>query len=311
MAFNLAANIFRPKGEGPFPVILMRTPYGKLDDKFGEAKRYTTAGYAMVVQDCRGRGKSDGVWDPFRYDVQDGYDTQEWIGHQPWCNGSIGTAGGSYVGWTQWAPAPKASRYLKAMVAHRALRQLLRPRLQRRRVSARPPDGLGHSASAASRSPRKRLQEAFRHLPLRTFAEQFDKKVPYLDDWVTHYTYDDYWKARGIDYHYADVTVPILNIGGWYDIFSKVTLDLVTQVRAASTNREVRRNRVRRDRPLDSWRRREEGWRARLRRRCGPQSRRPAIQMVPVLAQRPRDRRPGLARVLPVRHGREPLARRE
>ena len=63
-----------------------------------------------------------------------------------------------------------------------------------------------------------------------------------LDDWVTHYTYDDYWKARGIDYRYADVTVPILNIGGWYDIFSKVTLDLVTQVRAASTNREVRRN---------------------------------------------------------------------
>ncbi len=45
-------------------------------------------------------------------DVQDGYDTQEWIGHQSWCNGSIGTAGGSYVGWTQWAPAPKASRYL-------------------------------------------------------------------------------------------------------------------------------------------------------------------------------------------------------
>src|ERR1700690_1594933 len=113
---NLAANVFRPKGEGPFPVILMRTPYGKPDDKSDEAKRYTAAGYAMVVQDCRGRGKSEGVWDPFRYDVQDGYDTQEWIGHQSWCNGSIGTSGGSDVGWTQWAPAPKASRYLKAMV---------------------------------------------------------------------------------------------------------------------------------------------------------------------------------------------------
>ena len=113
---NLAANIFRPKGEGPFPVILMRTPYGKMDENMGDGKRYATAGYAMVVQDCRGRGKSEGLWDPFRYDVQDGYDTQEWIGHQTWCNGSIGTAGGSYVGWTQWAPAAKASRYLKAMV---------------------------------------------------------------------------------------------------------------------------------------------------------------------------------------------------
>jgi hypothetical protein len=113
---KLAANVFRPKGEGRFPVILMRTPYGKMDEKMGDGKRYATAGYGMVVQDCRGRGKSEGVWDPFRYDVQDGYDTQEWVGQQPWCNGSIGTAGGSYVGWTQWAPAPKGSRYLKAMV---------------------------------------------------------------------------------------------------------------------------------------------------------------------------------------------------
>lgn len=66
---NLAANIFRPKGEGHFPVILMRTPYGKPDDKWDDARRYAAAGYVMVVQDCRGRGKSEGVWDPFRYDV--------------------------------------------------------------------------------------------------------------------------------------------------------------------------------------------------------------------------------------------------
>ena len=72
---NLAANVFRPRGEGPFPVILMRTPYGKPDDKWDDARRYTAAGYVMVVQDCRGRGKSEGLWDPFRYDVEDGYDT--------------------------------------------------------------------------------------------------------------------------------------------------------------------------------------------------------------------------------------------
>src|ERR1039458_550769 len=100
---KLAANIFRPKADGRFPVILMRTPYGKLDGKWSEAKRYTAAGYAMVVQDCRGRGKSEGLWDPFRYDVQDGFDTQEWVGKQAWCNGDIGTSGGSYGGWTQWA----------------------------------------------------------------------------------------------------------------------------------------------------------------------------------------------------------------
>src|ERR1700758_4377553 len=58
---KLAANIFRPKADGRFPVILMRSPYGKPDEKWGEAKRYIPAGYAMVVQDCRGRGKSEGA----------------------------------------------------------------------------------------------------------------------------------------------------------------------------------------------------------------------------------------------------------
>ena len=238
---NLAANIFRPKGDGPFPVILMRTPYGKMDEKMGDGKRYAAAGYAMVVQDCRGRGKSEGVWDPFRYDAQDGYDTQEWIGHQSWCNGSIGTAGGSYVGWTQWAPAAKSSRYLKAMVPIVPFGNAYELAYSGGAFQLALLMGWGTAVGSIALSPDK-LQEAFRHLPLRTFAEQFDNKVPYLDDWVAHYTYDDYWKARGIDYRYADVTIPILNIGGWYDIFSKVTLDLVTQVRSASTDREVRRN---------------------------------------------------------------------
>ena len=106
---KLAANIFRPKGEGRYPVILMRTPYGKPGQDAGEPKRYAAAGYAVVLQDCRGRGKSEGVWDPFRYDVEDGYDTQEWVGQQAWCDGSIGTSGGSYVGWTRWAPRPRAA----------------------------------------------------------------------------------------------------------------------------------------------------------------------------------------------------------
>ena len=112
---QLAANVFLPKDAGPFPVILIRTPYGKMVEKSGEAKRYCVAGYALVAQDCRGRGSSKGAWDPFRDDGDDGFDTQEWVGHQAWCNGHIGTYGGSYVGWTQWAAAPRGSRFLTCM----------------------------------------------------------------------------------------------------------------------------------------------------------------------------------------------------
>jgi len=238
---QLAANIWRPKAEGRYPVILMRSPYGKMDEKFDEAMRYTAAGYVMVVQDCRGRGKSEGLWDPFRYDVEDGFDTQEWVGQQPWCNGEIGTAGGSYVGWTQWAAAAKASKYLKAMVpivpfdsAHDiaytggALQLALLM-------------GWGTAVGGVAVSPDK-LPDVFRHLPLNTFGDQFEKKIPYLNDWVAHATYDDYWKQRSIDHRYAEVTIPVLNIGGWYDIFSKTTIELVDQVRASSKDREVRRN---------------------------------------------------------------------
>ena len=71
---KLAANIFRPRGEGQHPVVLLRTPYGKPDEKFSEARRYTAAGYAMVTQDCRGKGKSEGAWDPFAHDAEDGFD---------------------------------------------------------------------------------------------------------------------------------------------------------------------------------------------------------------------------------------------
>jgi putative CocE/NonD family hydrolase len=238
---QLAANIFRPKGEGRFPVILMRTPYGKPGEKGGDASRYAAAGYVMVVQDCRGRGKSEGVWDPFRYDVEDGYDTQEWVGQQPWCNGSIGTAGGSYVGWTQWAPAAKQSHYLKAMVPTVPFGNAYDLAYAGGAFQLALLMGWGAGVGGVTLAPDK-IQDAFRYLPLSTFGDQFAKKVPYLNDWARHPAYDDYWKQRGMDYRCADVTVPVLNIGGWYDIFSKATLDLVTQVRATSLDRKVRRN---------------------------------------------------------------------
>jgi putative CocE/NonD family hydrolase len=238
---RLAANIFRPKTDAKFPVILMRTPYGKPDEKWGEAKRYLPAGYAMVVQDCRGRGKSEGMWDPFRYDVEDGFDTQEWVGKQSWCNGDMGTSGGSYVGWTQWAAAPNASHHLKAMVPIVPFGNSYDLAYSGGAFQLALLMGWGSAVGGVTLSPDK-LTEAYQHLPLITFGDQFEKKVPYLDDWIRHSIYDDYWKQRGMDYRYAEVTVPALNIGGWYDIFSKTTIELVNEVRSASRDHMVRRN---------------------------------------------------------------------
>ncbi|MCD6049171.1 MAG: hypothetical protein K0Q55_574 [Verrucomicrobia bacterium] len=239
---KLAANIFLPKEAGRFPVVLMRTPYGRPGETWGGPKRYCPAGYVMVTQDCRGRGESEGKWEPWTFDAQDGFDTQEWIGSQPWCNGKIGTTGGSYVGWTQWSAAHQQSKYLKTMVpvvpfadpyhdiAYVGGAFQLSLSL-----------GWGVSMGGVKVEPAK-LPEAFKYLPLNKWDAQFDKQVPYLNEWVNHPTYDDYWRKVSIEGHYAQVTVPALNIGGWYDIFSKNTIELVNKTRKESANALARKN---------------------------------------------------------------------
>ncbi len=241
---RLATHIIRPAAEGRYPVILMRTPYGKPDEPEGDIERYVRTGYVVAAQDCRGRGASEGTWEPFRDDPQDGFDTLQWLGEQPWCNGKIGTFGGSYVGWTQWASAPQASPYLKAMVPVVPFSDVYNDvaytggAFQLALLM-----GWGASVGGVTLSPGE-LQNAYRHLPLRTYGDQFETPVPYLNDWVAHSEYDDYWRARSIELRYADVTVPALNIGGWYDIFSKATIELTDRVRASSRDRHVRRSQL-------------------------------------------------------------------
>ena len=101
--------------------------------------------------------------------------------------------------------------------------------------------GWGSAVGGMNITPQQ-LIEGYSHLPLQDWDSQFDRDVFFLDEWVEHPTYDDYWRQRGIQQRYADVTVPVLNVGGWYDIFSKTTIETVDRVRRESKNRLVRRN---------------------------------------------------------------------
>lgn len=118
---KLATSIYLPKGEGPFPVVLTRTPYGK-DAGLSvlSTDRYLKAGYAYVVQDCRGRFRSEGEYKTFENDREDGFDTVEWIARQPWCNGNIGMSGASAMGITSLLAAiaqPEALKCCYVIVA--------------------------------------------------------------------------------------------------------------------------------------------------------------------------------------------------
>ena len=96
---ELSSDIYLPRAGGKFPTVLMRTPYdNNTAPMIEKGIRLANHGYACVIQDVRGRWDSDGVHYALFNHGEDGYDTQEWIGRQPWSDGRIGMAGGSYLG---------------------------------------------------------------------------------------------------------------------------------------------------------------------------------------------------------------------
>jgi putative CocE/NonD family hydrolase len=101
---ELAADVLLPMGAGPFPAVVLRTPYlrGRHLNNSNSWPRLVDYGYALVTVDMRGRNDSDGTWLPRVKDPEDGYDVVEWVAAQPWCTGRIGMVGGSYEGLTQW-----------------------------------------------------------------------------------------------------------------------------------------------------------------------------------------------------------------
>src|SRR4051794_27254632 len=118
----LATDVYRPAGDAPAPTLVMRSPYNKEFPRILmitiDVLRAVQAGYAVVIQDCRGRFLSKGTFDPFFQEARDGVDTIAWAARQPWSNGQIGTVGASYVGATQWLAAAENPAALCAMAPY-------------------------------------------------------------------------------------------------------------------------------------------------------------------------------------------------
>src|SRR6266567_4474730 len=115
----LRANIFRPAGDGQWPVLLTRLPYGKdfpLGSSVLDPAQVARRGYVVIVQDTRGRFTSEGEWDPMRNEAQDGYDTVEWASKLHYSNGLVGMYGISYFGFTQWVSLIQQPPSLKAAI---------------------------------------------------------------------------------------------------------------------------------------------------------------------------------------------------
>ena len=221
----LSTDVYRPDGPGTFPAILVRTPYSNgTDAAIAQSKWFAQRGYVVLQQDVRGKYDSKGDFYPFRHEPNDGFDMDEWIGKQPWFNGKLGTMGGSYVGFTQWGQAIRGSRYLVAMAP-----QVTTPDIYNNWIYIDGAMSLAFAASWGSVSIDGQVAQAtatahdftkvYRHLPLIDMPKVAGHRAPHFRDWVSHPTRDSYWNDVSYENEHDKVTVPMLTIEGWYDIF--------------------------------------------------------------------------------------------
>ena len=217
---HLDTNIYHPNGVGRYPTILLRTPYGKGDDLPLGYLSFIRHGYAVVMQDVRGRYQSEGVFDALEQEGPDGYDTLAWISRQPWSDGKAGMIGGSYLGIAQWKVALLNSPYLKAIFPVVSGDDDYLDRFYS-------PGGamkLGHRLLWLSENlnepgfQRPDFRSYISHLPLRTSDKMATGQTLNLyQKALDHPTYDSFWKSLSVRERLDRVHVPVFSVGGWYD----------------------------------------------------------------------------------------------
>jgi putative CocE/NonD family hydrolase len=246
---KLGTDVYLPTIDGvvvsdKVPALLERTPYNKSGGA-GTANYFVPHGYAVVVQDVRGRYKSEGHWRPIADDPNDGADTAKWVGSQVWSNGSIGTVGTSYAGATQHALAIANAPFVKTMIPVDAMSDFGRYGLRHNGafelrffnwvLTMGNATGTANATTAAARAAADpaaaaaledmgtHVREYVSGLPLRRGTTPL-KFAPDYEAWLVeamgHGDYDDFWKNHGssvIDHLAEYKDIPVYHVTGWYD----------------------------------------------------------------------------------------------
>jgi uncharacterized protein len=230
----LRADILRPSSGSRFPVLVYRTPYGKDSAlKTYPTFRYAVErGYAVVVQDVRGRYHSDGEFRPYENEGRDGYDTIEWAARQPWSDGNVGTFGLSYPGAVQWLAAVENPPHLKAMVPAMTFStpqnffyawgtwdlswldwiwNNIAPDV-RVKKSLPGPNTRAEATEAWAQLSSKMLAT----VPLNN-VDELRQAAPYYNDWLKHPPTDPWWDWAELRNKYDRVHAAVLNFSAWHD----------------------------------------------------------------------------------------------
>lgn len=228
---KLATDIYLPKDLNKAPVIIVRTPYNKSGNTHPYkliAHLFVTQGYVFVVQDVRGRYKSEGEYEPYQNEGVDGYKTVEWAGKAEWSNGKVALYGFSYLGSCAWLAVPYRSPYLKTIVPMFTTQDIYSIFIER---------GIFHLKGALywltsiigkgeNVIPFKKLKEAFMALPV----SELDSKVTgspikSYQDFVTHIVPDDFWAKICVSQRMGEIDIPALIVTGWFDTYLQGSID--------------------------------------------------------------------------------------
>ncbi|WP_052460769.1 CocE/NonD family hydrolase [Microbacterium gorillae] len=238
---TLATEVLRPRADGKYPAVLARTQYGKsIFDVYASAFidpiALAAAGIVVVAQDCRGTGRSEGVFRQFHDEAADGADTIAWIAEQPWSDGRVTMVGGSYLATTQSLAATASPPALKGIVpswggsdfydsfAYRGgaleLGFTLRWAMEAARADARRRTARGEDVSeefATLTAAVEDIWTTYAQVPLNAMPRDVSLMRNY-GEWLEHPDRDEYWQAISPRDRYENFRVPTMQIGGWFDV---------------------------------------------------------------------------------------------
>ncbi|MBW4691449.1 MAG: CocE/NonD family hydrolase [Lyngbya sp. HA4199-MV5] len=251
---RLDADIYRPEADEPFPVLLMRQPYGRAIAStvvYAHPAWYAAQGYIVVIQDVRGRGTSEGTFKLFAREIEDGEDTVNWAATLPGSTGQVGMYGFSYQGMTQLYAAAAKPSALKticpAMMAYDlyadwayegeafCLQANLGWALQIAAETARLNGDVAAHQSLTAAAKNLTFSES-----VPTHSELLKTLDPdsFYHEWLEHFEPGAYWEQLSPSSYLHDVDLPMLHIGGWFDTFLRGTMRLYKETATRSRYRQ-------------------------------------------------------------------------
>lgn len=255
---RLDADVYYPPGEGPWPTLLMRQPYGRRLAStlvYAHPQWYAAQGYLVVIQDVRGRGSSGGEFDLFAWEREDGEDCLQWLAQLPECNGAVAMYGFSYQAVTQLFAASNHHPCLKTICPAMVAWDLYQDWAYENSAFCLA-NNLGWALQLAADSAKlkgdgptfQQLARTARHYdygdPWPAIPDRLGTLAPdsFYHQWLAAPPGDEYWQRRSPEQWWRirpKIDIPVLQIGGWFDPHLRGNLRLYESLKQADINQKL------------------------------------------------------------------------